>query len=240
MVCADCQSLLSDHIDNDLSDRMRREVDTHLASCSSCAVLREDLVRIIDASSSLPLHTPSTEVWTGIERQISSGGTVVAGPISWWDRLGARRFDLSVSARQLAAAAALVVVAGGTLWTIKVASPGSLPNVDVNWNSFATGDGVQPVTLSSNPANEELARFRSTVDAMQHEVELRHQHVSQELRSSFARTLADLDARIAERDRAFAADGTAQSRDLLHDALRAKLNFLDDFARTNPASVPQQ
>lgn len=234
MVCADCQSLLSDHIDNDVTDRMRREIDAHLASCASCSVLREDLVRIIDVSGSLPLHTPSATVWNGIEKTIAGSGTVIAGPSSWWDRLGARRFDLSISGRQLAAAAALVVVAGGTLWTIKVASPGTLPNVDVNWNSFSTGDGVRPVTLSSSPANEELVRFRATVDAMQREVEARQQNASQELRSSFARTIADLDARIAERDKAFSADGTAQSRDSLHEALRDKLTFLDEFARTNP------
>ncbi len=76
MHCAECQSSLSDFLDGDLGDRARRAVDEHLRACGDCATLREDLARIIEASASLPLHTPSPLVWERIEREISASRVV--------------------------------------------------------------------------------------------------------------------------------------------------------------------
>src|SRR4051812_39246743 len=126
MLCAESQNLLSDYLDGELSDARRIAVDAHLRDCARCATLRNDLARIIHASASLPLHTPSPKVWIGIQREIAGRSGVLAGPKSWWDRAGAQRFDFSVSARQLVGAAAAVVVLTGAFLAYRVASPSAL------------------------------------------------------------------------------------------------------------------
>src|SRR5437763_14806079 len=102
MVCAECQDLLSEFVDGSLPERRRESVQGHLRSCPRCRALCDDLAQIIEASSRLPLHTPSGLLWTRIEREIRSTVTQ-----SWWARLGAQRLDISISARQALAAAAL-------------------------------------------------------------------------------------------------------------------------------------
>ena len=63
-----------------------------------------------------------------IEREIRSTVTQ-----SWWARLGAQRIDISISARQALAAAALCVVGAGVVGVISFTSPGrrSLSCLDV-------------------------------------------------------------------------------------------------------------
>lgn len=113
MQCANFQEQLSEFLDGDLGASDRQHVEKHLRTCSACSTVRDDLARLIAASANLPLHTPSQAVWSRIERDIASGA-VVSGPASWWKRLDTRRYDFSVSARQIVAAAATIVVAVGT------------------------------------------------------------------------------------------------------------------------------
>ena len=72
MLCAECQNLLSDYLDGDISDRSRKAVGEHLEACAPCENLRDDLARLIEASANLPLHTPSPRVWEAIQREIGS------------------------------------------------------------------------------------------------------------------------------------------------------------------------
>ena len=229
MLCAECQELLSDYLDGDLSDRQRQETDSHMRECTRCAALRNDLARIIHASASLPLHTPSERVWEGVQREIG-GGNVVAGPRQWWDRLSARRFDFSISAREIVTAAAGLVVLAGALWAVHVASPGSLPQG--NWSEMGTGQQTTMVPLSRSESREEVADLRKAVDDMTNRLEQRQPAWSPELQATYAKTVAEFDARIAECQKAYDADGgTEATRVPLMDALRDKLRALDEFAR---------
>ncbi len=228
MLCAECQNLLSDYLDGDLSERRRAEVDAHVRDCARCAALRNDLARIIHASASLPLHTPSTRVWEGISREIAGESRILSGPRAWWDRLGARRFDFSVSARQLTAAAAAVVVLAGALWAINVASPGALSQG--NWGGFGTNTVVTQVPLSFTEKRQEVERLRTAVDDMSRRLDQRQAGWSADLRATYAKSVSDLDVRIGESQKAYDADGTENTRVPLIEALRAKFNALEEFA----------
>jgi hypothetical protein len=228
MLCFDCQAHLSDFLDNELSDRLRADVENHLRGCTGCDTLRIDLARIIEASANLPLHTPSPRVWERIEREISSPA-VVAGPASWWDRLGARRLDFSVSAKHVAAAAALVVVGFATLATINATSPGALPTVQVDWNDLSAVN--QQGTLAP------LASVETPVDTAKNEVAEMERSVlakrgdwSPELRAAFDKSLAELDARIATLERAYEREHTVEQSTPLLNALGEKLKMLERFA----------
>jgi hypothetical protein len=228
MLCAECQNLLSDFIDGDLAERQRRAVEEHVVACLPCDSLRVDLARIVEASRNLPLHTPSPRVWERIEREIA-GPQVVAGPRSWWDRLDARRVDFSVSGKHIAAAAALVLVAVGTLWTINLTRPDALPEVQVSWSKFAAGN-QDAVAVPLAAVTTEVDTFRKTVGDMAQSVEAKRSTWSPELQEAFTKSVAAIDAKIAEAERAHEAAQSAETRATLMAALTAKLELLEKFA----------
>ena len=228
MLCAECQSLLSDLIDGDLAERQRRAVEEHVDACDPCDALRIDLARIVEASRNLPLHTPSPRVWERIEREVA-GSHVVPGPRAWWDRLDARRVDFSVSGKHIAAAAAAVVIGLGTLWTISLASPDALPEVQVSWSKFAAGNqDATAVPLAA--VVTEVDTFRKTVGDMARSVDAKKGAWSPELRDAFDKSLAEIDARIVERERAHEAAQSAETRTALMAVLAEKLELLERFA----------
>jgi hypothetical protein len=231
MQCAECQNLLSEFLDDDLTDRVRGDVDRHLGQCSGCATLRDDLARIIEASAELPLHTPSAQVWERIQAEIG-GGNVVAGPASWWDRLQGRRFNLTVSGQQIFAAAAAVIIVAGALMTINVTAPGTLPRVDVNWNTLDSSHrAVVSTPLTTRLVEvDEVATLRNTVGEMARKVEQQQAQWSAELRTTYQKAMTEQDARIAAADKAYAADQSEANQAVLLAALRAKFQSLEDFA----------
>lgn len=233
MVCADCQNLLSDYLDGDISDRHRREVDEHITNCEPCAVLRDDLARIIEASANLPLHAPSMRVWQNVEREISGGSNVVAGPQAWWNRLSARRYDFSISGRQLVAAAAGVVILASVVFTISMASPGTIPVGDGSWQQIGTNQQTTVIPLAATERREEVNQLQATVNDMAQRLSDRKSQWSPELRATFDKAMAEIDAQIAERQKAYDANGTETTRVPLLTALRSKLHALEEFATVN-------
>ena len=244
MQCAECQNLLSEFLDGDLTDRVRGDVDRHLGQCAGCTTLRDDLARIIEASAALPLHTPPARVWERVQAGLGGGtvvawnaeraleGNVVAGPSSWWDRLQARRYNLTVSGQQVFAAAAAVIIVAGILMTINVTAPGTLPRVDVNWDSLDSGNRqVVGTPLGTKVIeSDEVDTLRSSVDEMARKVDLQQSQWSAELRTTYQKAIAEQNARIAAAEKAYAADQSETNQALLLAALRGKFQALEDFA----------
>jgi len=230
MQCAACLEQLSEFLDGDLDDGGRRDIVEHLRSCTGCSTVKDDLARLIAASASLPLHTPSPALWTRIERELA--GNVVRGPSAWWDHLSARRFDFSVTARQIVTAAATILVVAGAVWTIRYASPNALPSVDVNWNTMGgSSPAVQATPLAHVAPVDEVERVRGLVDEMARSVAETESSWSPELRATFRKALAAADARIADGERGLAATPTDATREALLVAYREKLTLLDEFGR---------
>lgn len=234
MLCTECQDKLSDYLDNDLNDRERTKIEAHLKTCPPCAVLRDDLARIIEASGQLPLHTPSRNVWERIHAEIAAESNVVAGPQSWWDRFGKRTFNVSFSGRQLAASAAAVVIAVSAFWTIRAAGPTALPAGSADWGNFSTATGkvdATPLAQANAQREAELNQLKSTVDEMARLVSQHQSKWSTELRETFQKKVAELDTRIGDSERAFASDHTENSRNRVFGVYREKLELLDEFAK---------
>jgi hypothetical protein len=231
MQCASYQEQLSEFLDGDLGSNDRQDVEKHLRTCAVCSTVRDDLARLIAASANLPLHTPSQAVWTRIEREIGVG-TVVAGPSVWWGQLNARRYDFSVSARQLVAAAATIVVAVGAFWAIQVASPNALPTLDVNWNTMGgPSQGVQATPLAHVTQVDEVVRLRGLVDDMVRSVAETQSSWSSELKTTYLKAVAAADTGIIDSERAYAAAPSDATRETVLAAYREKLRLLDEFAR---------
>lgn len=241
MQCASLQEQLSEFLDGDLSRNDQQSVEKHLRTCAVCSTVRDDLARLIAASANLPLHTPSAAVWTNIEKEIRGG--VVMGPSAWWNRLSARRYDFSVSARQIATVAATVVVAVGTFWAIQYASPNALPTLDVNWNAMGgTSPGVQAVPLAHVTPTDEVSRVRTLIDEMMGSVAVSQSTWSPELKAIFAKSIAAADSRIVEAERSHAASPSDATRESVLVMYREKLRLLDEFARlaAQPVTTPSK
>ncbi|MEW6536811.1 MAG: zf-HC2 domain-containing protein [Candidatus Auribacterota bacterium] len=61
MNCSLCASLLSDYIDNQLTDKQSRDIKTHLAQCPECLRQHNDLQKLVSALGKLNQHEPADE-----------------------------------------------------------------------------------------------------------------------------------------------------------------------------------
>ena len=111
--CAEFEAHLPDFLDGGLDERTREACETHRLRCRRCASLVADLDALVTAAETLPLPTPSRDLWPDIEARISTpvralGETrapSVARPTIVWRRLAV-------------AAALLVTVSAGVTWQI--------------------------------------------------------------------------------------------------------------------------
>jgi len=227
MLCAECQNYLTDYIDNDLSAAARRRVEEHIAKCAPCEHVHDDLARIVQASSTLPLHTPSSQLWARIQEEVASEPASAVPFLS-------RRISFSVTARQLTAAAALAVsmtfVGALALRSAAPVAPGA-----AGWQGLTTGDRVRADQLgqiSRLRVVDEFAGVAATLDTMKRSIDRESAGWSPQLRESFERQLAVLDAGLAEAE-ASCGDARADTacRERLSAAYQAKLRFLEQVAK---------
>ena len=118
MECRAVVSSLSDYLDGRniwMSDDEVEQIETHLTNCPACRNLKLEFSEIKNAACELPLHTPTSALWTRISNAIESESSTENRPVrenqntsGWWSRLTSRRFTFSLP--QLAAAGALATV----------------------------------------------------------------------------------------------------------------------------------
>ncbi|MEO5814435.1 MAG: zf-HC2 domain-containing protein [Gemmatimonadaceae bacterium] len=111
--CDGFADALADYLEGDASDGVRSAVEAHASTCAACQQLLADLTSIRTASESLPLLTPSRDLWTGIAERIDARIIPMEAPRIARD-IPRRRLWL----RPAVAAAALVVVTAGTTYVL--------------------------------------------------------------------------------------------------------------------------
>jgi anti-sigma factor RsiW len=110
-------ALLSDYLDHDLPRAEEDTVRRHLESCTECRETLAALSGVKERAASLADPPAPTDLWAGIASRIGTAGSSSGAPArrAVVYELPGRRHGWTVSP-WLAAAAALVVVAGGALW----------------------------------------------------------------------------------------------------------------------------
>lgn len=104
---------LSEYLDGELGPDERAEVEAHLGQCEACRQVMAELRGVVARAGSLRDRDPVTPLWPGIAEAIGATSGAHAVPIG--ARRGRKRFSFSLP-QLLAAAASLVLVAGGTVW----------------------------------------------------------------------------------------------------------------------------
>lgn len=147
---------LSEYLDGELDSVERGALEAHLATCGDCYATLGELRQVVARAKALSDTPPTTDLWTGIAREIRREHAPARR-----DRLVRRRYSLTVG-QLLAASVALVLLSGGGAWvalrpgdTRVTPRPGT-PITAVNWTSQAD--------LAVADLQEALTRNESRLD----------------------------------------------------------------------------
>jgi anti-sigma factor RsiW len=207
---------LSEYLDGELAGAERRELETHLASCSECRAVLDDLRAVVRKAGALADRPPAGDLWPGIAERIGVGRTRVVDLDAARRARAPRR--LQVAWPQLVAAAvALMAMSAGGAWFV-IQRAGEARGAAVMESG---GAGVVPAASFAGPSYDRavrdlwatLAEGRGRLDTATVRV------IEQSLRK--------IDTAIADARRALAADPASEYLNhYLAQTMRRKLDLL--------------
>ncbi|HEX9348451.1 MAG TPA: zf-HC2 domain-containing protein [Gemmatimonadales bacterium] len=200
---------LSEYIDGELDSTERAALEAHLATCGQCYATLGELRQVVARAKSLEDSPPTTDLWTGIAREIRREQAPARR-----DRLVRRRFSLTVG-QLLAASIALVLLSGGSAWLALRQGPTDTP---------------EPIAVT-RPAGTRVASWTGSTDIAVGELEAALTQNEKRLDSTTVRivrkNLAIINRAIAEARIALRNDpGNAYLNLHLADTMRRKVELL--------------
>ncbi len=200
---------LSEYIDGELDSSERAALEAHLATCGQCYAALGELRQVVARAKSLEDSPPTTDLWTGIAREIRREQAPARR-----DRLVRRRFSLTVG-QLLAASIALVLLSGGSAWLALRQGP---------------TDTTEPIAVT-RPAGTRVASWTGSTDIAVGELEAALTQNEKRLDSTTVRivrkNLAIINRAIAEARIALRNDpGNAYLNLHLADTMRRKVELL--------------
>jgi hypothetical protein len=204
---------LSEYLDGELDPAERGEAERHLAVCSECAALADELNAVVRGAVALEDLTPPRDLWPGIRSRLRPRGAgdwapAVPGVFPLFTR---RRIAMSVP--QLAAAAlALALLSGTGVWAALGGRSGAEP---------------QQLAAFAPPSDVVLAAYEPAMLTLEAEYTARRAELDPETIVVVERNLAIIDAAIQEARDALAADPSSGFLNAhLADAVRKRMNLL--------------
>src|SRR5215472_3972634 len=92
---------LSDYLDDELTPGERRAVDAHLAGCSDCRAVLDELTQVVARAKTIEPRPPQADLWPGVARRL--------------DRVAVRRFSFTMP-QALAASLVIALLSGAVVW----------------------------------------------------------------------------------------------------------------------------
>jgi anti-sigma factor RsiW len=202
---------LSEYLDDELSAAERQELEQHLEGCDLCREILSELKAVVARAGRLEDREPDHDLWPGVRAAIASRKVVAME-----SRRPARRFTFSLP-QLVAAAAALILVSGGTAYFM------SQPMVP----------GAEMVTAESLPVGVQSVSFdrKGRADSAITELERILQEESGRLDTSTVRILAQnlalIDRAIGQAKAALESDpSNPYLNDHLARTMRKKIEVL--------------
>jgi len=228
MNCHSCQEILSDYLDDALGREDQVRVASHVAECSDCAGLHDELSSIVNGGADYRDHLLETPpdpraLWLRISNIIESEvppkaelATAGAKPArtSWLSRTW--RFTLP----QLAATGAALVIGVSVLTTLGLRewSP----------NGGSNAGAAAPPTHTGKTADQVREQQIAYWDQR---VQERRAQWNQQTRDAFDRNVKILDQAVADYRRELQMNPNDEvSAEMLNSALNEKMALLQDFA----------
>ena len=213
--CLRCEAQLSPFLEGELTGAERAAVLRHASGCAECGALLRDVDDIIVQSGALAPLAPTRDLWAGIEQRLEAPVTAITArsPVA----AEPRRFTRTVTVRQFAAAAALLVaVSSAVTWRLvrpatehgvapMELAAGSHPVVP-SMNALTAGDSVtsaDPVaTVRFSRASDVNAVYQEQINALRQLVDARFADLDSMTVAELRRNLTIIDQAIADSRRA--------------------------------------
>ncbi len=224
MHCLQYRDAIHELADGTLGPVRRAELQTHLDQCDDCRGLAADLLKIREAAASIQPVRPPDHVWLRIAGQLHKEGRVTAQPVARYRHVGL-----------IALAATLVLAIGGSLYFLSrvdpaspagsvAAGPGAQP--DSGQGNAAAADAVQSITDDLMTAEQ---HYQSAITKLEAAIKNDDGSIDPQMAAVFEKNLPVINQAIAESRSALQAEPqSAPARDSLFDALRRKVNLLQD------------
>jgi anti-sigma factor RsiW len=196
MTCEECSELLGGAVDASLDPAQEAALRAHCGDCDDCRNLLRDLIEIRRVASTLDRHAPSA----GLRKRIDS-------------RLSPRyRFSVP-----LAAAAALMLIVGGTSWFYVTTNRTRMP-------ADGAGELVQSAESELKQAEQ---HYDKAIAALEQLTADRQKALDPEVADNIARGLAVIDKAIGESRAALRTEpDSILAETSLLEALRMKVSLL--------------
>jgi len=143
---------LSDYLDGELAPAEHAAVERHLARCSECRVMLEELREVVTHAAALQDVGPEQNLWGAVAARIGGGRP---SRVSIFRRAIAQRRFLFTFPQLAAAGLALVLLSGGIVWLSRSADPrAGLPPLSAD---AAPAGMVRPANFADAPYDEAIA-----------------------------------------------------------------------------------
>ena len=225
MACERYIERIHDAVDGALGSIRRAELEMHLSECDDCRALYQDLVRVRDAASTLPVLDAPDRVWLQIAGRLRQEGRIheVSTPAR------ARRAYVA----WLAAAAALVVVIGGAALMLKRPTPAPVTRTATattpahgNGGNAAPAKSVEAVQTEVDAAQQQ---FETAIANLEKVTKANQSALDPGTSKTIEKNLGIIDQAIAENRAAVKAEpASVAARETLFEALRQKVSLLQD------------
>ncbi len=217
MNCSEYTEAIGDLVDGTPMDAGRRQaLDRHLAGCDACRTLEADLRAIRQTALTLERPAPPAAAWTRLSERLTGDAT----PRRWWP------------ARQWIAAAAVVLIAGGSVlvWHQRgiVPAPSSSAKTAV---TAARAAGAPPDTPESVEAELRLAEqhYEHAIAGLEKIAREGGRELDPQTATVLQQNLRVIDAAIGQSRAALKTQPASQAaQDSLFDAMKNKVALLQD------------
>jgi anti-sigma factor RsiW len=212
MTCESCSSLIDDYVDGLLAADERRAIDAHLAGCAACRTLAADLGTIRRVAGDLERHVPPPRVWNGLAAAVEAEPrrrSWAAAVFSW---------------RPLAAAALVVLLAGGGAWLVLRA----LPEPGPARTATAPADPARLQTVEAKLKTAEQ-QYQEAITELEQVVQAESTTLDPQVRAVLEKNLGVIDQAIGESRAALQSQPmNLLAQESLFEAFRNKVALLQD------------
>ena len=224
MYCPNYVEAIQELADGTLGPVRRAALQTHLDQCDGCRALAADLQKIRAAAASLDAVRPPDHVWLAIASQLREEGRITAQPVVRMQHLG-----------MLAIAATLLLAIGGSLYFLRsfgaidprTGMPaGTQAQAPGGEGNAAPTDAVQSITDDLMTAER---HYQSAIIKLEEATRSDDGSIDPQTAAILEKNLQVIDQAIAESRSALQSEPqSAPARDSLFEALRKKVNLLQD------------
>ncbi len=147
---------LSDYLDGEeLTPSERSDIEAHLAACSECRAVLDELREVAALAAGLPDRAPDGELWSGIAARLGTTPAVVP-----FVRPAQRRFSFTLP-QLVAAGLALMVVSGSMVWVSRLGDP----RTSVPVAQAEPEPALAPIALTDVNYDEAVADLEKVLEA---------------------------------------------------------------------------